>query len=96
MTMRFPLMVFRVAERSMEPRVKEGSYAVVWGMGRVRSGHIVVLRHPRKEIWIVKRVAYSDGEGVKVLGDNIYESEDSRHFGMVSHKRVAGKVIFTI
>lgn len=90
-------MIFRVAERSMEPAIKEGSYAVVWRLsGRLKPGTVVVLRHPSKEIWIIKRIRDVDGKSACVVGDNTSKSEDSRKFGRVNLDRIAGRVIFAV
>ncbi len=93
----FPLRIFRVAERSMEPTIREGSYAIVYRWtGGLKAGDVIVLRSPLKDIWIIKRIERRDGDEIYVLGDNAAESEDGRKFGMVDVKTVLGKVLFTV
>lgn len=93
----FPIKILRVAERSMEPAIKEGSYVIVWRWAsRFNEGDIVVLRHPAKDMWIVKRIKSVDNGMAYVLGDNAAESEDSRKFGSVDAKMILGKVAFAI
>ncbi len=88
-----PIRIFRVSDRSMEPAVTAGDYLIVnrW-YGRLRVGNMVVLRHPSKNISIVKRVSAISSR-IYVVGDNKEESEDSRHFGSVSRGSILGKVI---
>jgi nickel-type superoxide dismutase maturation protease len=89
-----PIRIFRVSDRSMEPAVKEGDYLIVsrW-YRRLRVGDIVVLRHPTKNISIVKRISTVSSNSVHVIGDNKEFSEDSRKFGSLDMERVVGKVI---
>lgn len=97
MRLRFPIAVYRVAERSMEPTIRQGDYLLVSRIhGRLREGDIVVLRHPAKNIDIVKRIRRIEGGRVFVEGDNKDESEDSRSFGAVPVKTITGKMLIGI
>jgi signal peptidase I len=93
----FPIKIFRVEDRSMEPAIRSGDYLIVnlW-YGSVKVNDLVVLRHPKKQISIIKRVSAISNNLVYVSGDNGAESEDSRSFGGVEKERIIGKVVFRI
>lgn len=55
-------------------------------------GDIVVIKQDNMEI--VKRVQKVDGKEVFVMGDNIRESTDSRHFGSITLDQIKGKVVY--
>ncbi len=92
-----PIRIFKVRDRSMEPAIREGDYLIVsrW-YGRLRVGDIVVLRHPNKDIMIVKRISTISSSKIYVIGDNKALSEDSRKFGGVDRGRVIGKVLLRV
>ncbi len=95
--MDFPIRIFRVADRSMEPGLRPGDYIFVNGLSkRVRMNDIVVMRHPSRKIYIVKRVGRIDGRRIYLLGDNARESEDSRKFGALKAGDLIGKLIFKL
>ena len=89
-----PIRIFRVAERSMEPTIKEGDYVVLLAFGKFRVGDIVALKHPYKNLTIIKRIVKTRADSVYVKGDNGRLSEDSRKFGFVKKSVVIGKVLF--
>jgi nickel-type superoxide dismutase maturation protease len=92
-----PIRIYRVIDRSMEPGLREGDYVFV-SMVRIhlREGDLVVARHPRTGLRIIKRVE-SIGDGRAFLvGDNRAASEDSRSFGSVGLSDIIGKVIYTV
>lgn len=93
----FPIKIYRVAERSMEPSIREGSYAIVivW-RGKFRKGDVVLLRSPESGSVLIKRVWSVKGNSIFAVGDNRVASIDSRRFGHVDVKRVIGKVILVI
>lgn len=93
--MGFPIKVYRVVDRSMEPTLTPGDYIVINKLYRnVRHGDIVVMRHPYKSIDIVKRVDRIEGSRVYIVGDNAEMSEDSRDFGPMECSSVVGKMLF--
>lgn len=96
--MRLPLARFRVHDRSMEPALDEGSTVVVnrlaYRRRPPRAGDVVVLRHPREERFLVKRVERVEGDRLFVVGDRGEGSVDSRSFGLVPRDLVVGKVLF--
>ena len=88
-----PIRIFRVAERSMEPAIKEGSYIIVncWFYSLSVGDVVVVLGADGTAI--VKRIKKLDKRGLFLIGDNLKHSVDSRRFGWIDRKRVSGKVI---
>ena len=91
-----PIRIFRVAERSMEPTIKEGDYLVLLAFGRLGIGDIVALKHPYKNLTIIKRIVKARVDSIYVEGDNGKSSEDSRRFGFVKKSVVIGKVLLKI
>ena len=57
-----------------------------------RQGDIVVARHPYQSVLVIKRVGRVEGHRLELLGDNPVESTDSRVYGLVSVKRILGRV----
>ena len=93
--MRPPITIFKIADRSMEPTVEPGDYVLVNGwFGRIRNGDIVVLRHPSKDMFIIKRVSRVENGRYFVVGDNSGLSQDSREFGAVDGGLIVGRVFF--
>ena len=90
----WPLRIVRIADRSMEPTIKDGGFVLaIFSFFRVRLGDVVLLRRPSSNVLIIKRVLrISDGK-VWVEGDNSRESSDSRKFGWIDSKDIAGKVL---
>jgi len=95
--MNFPVMRFVVEDRSMEPTIKHGERVVVrrFVFGKPKTGDIVVLNHPEKNIKIIKRIVKSLKDNkYLVVGDNLKYSKDSRHFGAIKRDLIVGKVWF--
>ena len=90
-----PIRIFRVAERSMEPTIKEGDYVVIncW-YEKVEVGDIVVIIHDTKPF--VKRLEKVRSSKIFVVGDNREASKDSRHMGWLKSKDIIGKVLLII
>jgi nickel-type superoxide dismutase maturation protease len=91
-----------VTGSSMEPALSEGDWLIATRGGRIGAGAIVVLRHPRREMDLVKRVSAVPGDEVDgrtlgpdefvVVGDNEAASTDGRHFGAVKRDGIEGLV----
>jgi nickel-type superoxide dismutase maturation protease len=94
--MKLAFRLFKVPDGSMEPGLKSGQYVMVSGLSkRVKEGDIVVLKHPYRNMHLVKRVKNANNGRYFVLGDNeTLFGEDSREFGHVSEGQIIGKVIF--
>lgn len=60
-----------------------------------KVGENVLCRHPyEKDRWLVKRIDAIDEKGcLFLMGINKNHSTDSRSFGMISSKLLAGKVV---
>ncbi len=96
-TVALPIKIFRVSDSSMEPSLHSGDYLIVNRWYRaLKVGDIVVLRHPGKNISIVKRISTISGKLLFVVGDNSGSSEDSRSFGSLDKSSVIGKVIMKV
>ena len=92
-----PVSIYKVRDNSMLPAIRDGDYVIAIGWhGRVRRGDVVVLMHPAGTMLLVKRVDAVDAESVYVVGDNLAESKDSRHFGAVRRKSLLGKVVAVV
>ena len=77
----------------MVPTLADGDWVFVAPRKRVSVGAIVVLRHPFKPVWLIKRVSMISEEGrLTVVGDNPAESTDSRTLGTFSPSQVMGYV----
>jgi nickel-type superoxide dismutase maturation protease len=99
--MRWPLWRVAVAERSMEPALREGDWLLVrrtmlpGRVLRLRAGQVVVARHPgRPDLLIVKRAARHQGDGWWLASDNpAAGAVDSRIFGAVPAGLIEGRVL---
>ena len=99
-----PWSVARVAGASMAPRLADGDLVLVLRWGRPRRGSIAVVRHPGRDLLLVKRLAA--GTGDKVYGaaladrewwlasDNpLVSPDESRSFGPVPDRLIIGRVM---
>lgn len=83
----------------MKPTFREGERIFASSLPYVfknpREGDIVVLLHPFRKIFIIKRIKkiLSDGR-YKVASDNFLDGEDSASFGPIKRKEIIGKVLF--
>ena len=80
---------------SMSPTLRNGEVVLVDRDAEVRAGDIVVARHPAEPgSEIIKRVHTITADGHYFLaGDNLDDSNDSRHFGSVTRDYITGKVV---
>lgn len=86
------VLVFRAAYGLRAGR----GYLLAWSRPRARD--IVAILRPGEFGAAIKRVSYvlfdsTVGYSVYVLGDNLYESVDSREFGTVPMNNILGKVV---
>ena len=82
------LKLMRIRGQSMSPYLKEDDLILVSYIPmifyRIKVGDVVVLKDPRDDRKIVKRISKIDNEEYFVLGDNPSASTDSRSFGYVN------------
>lgn len=92
-----PAKIYKIADHSMEPTLKPGDYilANLWFID-VAENDIVVLKHPRKDLILVKRISRIDGRKVFLIGDNKKYSEDSRKFGPVTRGDIIAKMAYKV
>ena len=58
-----------------------------------RVGEIAVVAHPyQRDLVLIKRIAHISPAGLSLLGDNPYESSDSRSFGVLPLSALHGLV----
>ena len=81
--------------KSMNPTLKDGETVLVDRAAKIEVGDIVVAKHPiEKQSEVVKRVERINKHGHYFLvGDNLEDSNDSRHFGAVAREYIKGKVV---
>lgn len=80
---------------SMNPTLKDGEVVLVNRDAKIETGDIVIAKHPiEQQSEIVKRVASINERGhYFLIGDNLEDSSDSRHFGAVTQEYIRGKVV---
>jgi len=84
--------------KSMNPALKDGEIVLVDREAEIEVGDIVVAKHPfEKNNEVVKRIASINERGhYFLIGDNLNDSQDSRHYGAVTRDYIKGKIIARI
>ncbi len=81
----------------MKPTYRPGSILIIINSKLyqiIQKGDVIVLKDPRNNKLILKRINKIEDKKYFVLGDNKNESTDSRVFGYITRKNIIGKVIF--
>ncbi len=80
---------------SMAPTLGDSEVVLVDRQAKISVGDIVVAKHPiEQNSQLVKRVESVNKNGDYFLvGDNLENSNDSRHFGAVTKEYIKGKVV---
>lgn len=81
--------------KSMNPTLSDGEVVLVDREAEIEVGDIVIAKHPlEQDHEIAKRIDHINKYGhYFLIGDNLEESEDSRHFGAVTREYIKGKVV---
>lgn len=88
-----PLLIRRVVGASMVPRLGPGKIVLATRWRRkIKPGDVVIAVHNGREI--IKRVERTEPNRVFVIGDNLLQSTDSRHFGWIPRREVVAKVMW--
>ncbi|MBI2084476.1 MAG: signal peptidase I [Candidatus Aenigmarchaeota archaeon] len=98
----FPILRFKVQDKSMEPTFKAGDYVLVnkmaYRFAKPSRGDVVVIKHPiERDMFLLKRISViTNSDKFYVVGDNRDFSKDSRHFGAIEKDLIVGKVWFSV
>lgn len=87
--------IFAIEGDSMQPTLKKGDCVFINPKAEPKAGDIVLFRHPyKKSVKAIKRLAQITEDGkYLVVGDNKFESSDSRTFGAIAAKDILGVAV---
>lgn len=85
----------------MEPTFREGekifACSLPYKFKKPREGDVVVLLHPFRNIFIIKRIKKIQRDGNYIVAsDNPLYGEDSASFGPIKREKIIGKVLFNL
>lgn len=76
----------------MTPSLSEGARVLALPLVRIHPGDVVICKTPRSENLTIKRVVGIEKEQVRIEGDNLLRSTDSRHFWPVDMEDLIARV----
>ena len=84
-----------VTGESMLPALRPGDWLLVGSGTRITPGSVVVARHPREGLVIVKRAVRREADGWWLESDNQRAAgrQDSWDFGAVPDRLIVGRVV---
>jgi nickel-type superoxide dismutase maturation protease len=84
-----------VTGESMLPALRPGDWLLVRSGARIVPGSVVVARHPRRDLLIVKRAVRREADGWWLESDNQSAAgrQDSWDFGAVPDGLIVGRVL---
>jgi len=83
-------MIRRVTGNSMSPALNAGDIVIALNR-KPQVGRVVIARQNNREV--IKRIKKLSHGKAYLVGDNSYESQDSRHFGPVPISAILGTVM---
>lgn len=88
------IMLRRVVGGSMSPKLRPGQILLASPLLRrhLRPGQVVIFEHQGKEK--IKRIERVEGSKLFLIGDNLQNSTDSRHYGWLTSRDVIAKVVW--
>jgi len=95
-----PFHLYLVVGDSMLPTLKNGQIVLCKKVSRrdyLVNGQIYVYHEPtNSRAWVVKRLSYQYCAKGKYyfIGDNTFNSRDSRNYGLVDRKFIIARVIY--
>ncbi len=91
------LKVVKVEGNSMFPYLKNGQFVIIRKTKKIKVGDVICFHDPENEgNLLIKRVQASSEDHYFVIGDNLPNSRDSRHFGMIPSETIIGKLLFKV
>ena len=83
---------YTVFGNSMMPTLQNSQEVLAKKTTQYTVGDLVIVKHPRQSLLLIKRIFEIQDNKVFLLGDNAKESTDSKIFGPIPTKDIAGLV----